>query len=214
MSEAISFIETTERGADQNAWRHGMYARKVLLEGEQRGAFEQLREALVEQWRPRNVTEWMLVDQLAKQHWRLMRAGDAEADKLGQLSSIDPRRPMMAAKTLEAAIGLDVGRDDSSLARLQVFQMRLERSVLRIINQLLTLRKMRRKMGSLRDGRGGKNPAQALARQGDRRIGELENSRNENPAAGREVDGVIDGAVAEAAGQSVDRAVGGEGVWG
>jgi hypothetical protein len=200
MSEAIDFIEAagsdTRREASQNAWRHGMYARKVSLNGEEGAAFAALREALVEQWRPRNVTEWMLVDQLAKQHWRMMRAGDAEADKLGRLSSIDPQRPLLLARTLEAAIGLDVGRDDSSLARLQVFQMRLERSVLRIINQLLALRTARwarqavrrqrdrqGELGGLRELRARKDPAEAQAGQGDAPPSGFEKGRNENRGA-------------------------------
>jgi hypothetical protein len=95
-------------------------------------------------------------------------------------------------------LAYDVGSDDSKMARLQVFQMRLERSVLRIINQLLALRKarwarqaVRRQrdrqqgdLGGLRELRARKNPAEAQAGQGDAPPSGFENGRNENSGSG------------------------------
>lgn len=143
---------------DSNAWKHGMYARKVLIPVEDQCGFDALRDALVAEWRPRSVTAWMLVDYLAKLQWRLMRAGEAETQRLFKLTTMrGVTCTLTATATPEAALAWDASRADSSMHRLQIFQMRLERSVHRVIGQLLVLRKMR---GKLRGKRGdsGRNP--------------------------------------------------------
>lgn len=136
-----------------NAWRNGMYARQVTVREEEREDFEQLREAMVEQWRPKNVSMWLLVDQLARLHWRLMRAGEAETLKLDQLHEKRDYLPYVdKTRTThfctEHAMADDVGGSDSKLARLQLYQLRLERSIHRTIALLITLRKSRVKQGN------------------------------------------------------------------
>ena len=148
----------------QNAWRHGMYARRIVVPAEDRESFEQLREALIDEWRPRSVTAWMLVDHLAKLQWRLMRAGEAEADRLQRLQTqpgVAPSAGVLASA--EAALAWDAGRAGSSLQRIQLFQMRLERSVHRVIGQLITLRKYRGKRGNPGRNRAREKPAEPVA---------------------------------------------------
>ncbi|MDB5328076.1 MAG: hypothetical protein JWM57_3645 [Phycisphaerales bacterium] len=106
-----------------NAWRNGMYARQVTVRDEEREDFEQLREAMVEQWRPKNVSMWLLVDQLARLQWRLMRAGEAETLKLDQLHEQvkhyhTAQKTIMTQLSTEHAVAEDVGRSDSTLTRL------------------------------------------------------------------------------------------------
>ena len=137
-----------------NAWRNGMYARQVTVREEEREDFEQLREAMVDQWRPKNVSMWLLVDQLARLQWRLMRAGEAETLQLEELHErTEYLRYADTTRTTqlptERAMANDVGGSDSKLARLQVYQMRLERSIHRTIALLITLRKSRVKQGNL-----------------------------------------------------------------
>ena len=137
-----------------HAWRHGMYARKVLVPAEDLPGFEALRDALVAEWRPRSVTAWMLVDHLAKLQWRLMRAGEAEAERLTTLmSQRGITFPVGGTATPEGALAWDAGRQSSTLQRIQLCQMRLERSVHLVIGQLIVLRKLRVKPGGL--GRAG-----------------------------------------------------------
>ena len=151
-----------------NAWKHGMYARKVLLPVEDRAGFEALRDALVDEWRPRSVTAWMLVDHLAKLQWRLMRAGDAETQRLEKLTTMPGVSiPIGSTATPEAALAWDMGRPTSSLQRIQMFQMRLERSVHRVIGQLITLRKYRGKRGRLGRTRAREKSGQPVAGPGD-----------------------------------------------
>ncbi|HEY0008193.1 MAG TPA: hypothetical protein VGB55_05690 [Tepidisphaeraceae bacterium] len=132
-----------------NAWRHGMYARKVLVTSEDETAFVDLRDALVAEWRPNNVTAWMLVDQLAKLQWRLMRAGEAEARHLEKLQRRGLHAAAAPSHPADVAVASDAISHDSGMTRLALFQMRLERSLHRTIAQLITLKKMRRKLGGL-----------------------------------------------------------------
>ena len=137
-----------------NAWRHGLCARQVTVREEEREDFEQLRDAMVEQWRPRNVSAWLLVDQLARLQWRLMRAGEAETEKLADLQTRVRSSPYGPDRSehlsVEKAMADDVGESDSKLARLQLYQMRLERSVQRTLALLMSMRKLRGKRGNLR----------------------------------------------------------------
>ncbi|MGN6505907.1 MAG: hypothetical protein ACTHM6_10125 [Tepidisphaeraceae bacterium] len=167
VTPAADTLLATRPGAT-NAWKHGMYARRVVVPAEDRPGFEALRQALVEEWRPRSVTAWMLVDHLAKLHWRLMRATDAEAERLTRLQSqsgVTTEPGVLAAA--ETALAWDAGRANSSLQRLQMFQMRLERSIHRVITQLITLLMWRGGVGTgLRAGALLKT-AQPAARPGD-----------------------------------------------
>lgn len=145
-------FEIVSGGKTKSAWLHGMYARKLLLDSEQRAAFETLREALAAQWKPRNVTEWMLIDHLSKQQWRLMRAGDAEVKELLDLSSNRWVAKAPSADRAAAALAYSLSERISTQERVQQYQQRLERSILRLIGQLMAFRKARksvRKLGGL-----------------------------------------------------------------
>jgi hypothetical protein len=129
----------------------------------------------------------MLVDQLAKQQWRLMRAGDAEVEKMRTMAA----RPFgvysagAVPDRAVAALAHDFGAADSSFHRTQAYQQRLEKSVLRLINQLLALKKQRRKIGKLRAAGVTQKSAQSSAGPGDAPICENVNGRNEIRAADR-----------------------------
>lgn len=175
MSENI-LDQTSDRRA-ANALKSGVYARKLLVTGEQEAAFGGLREELVADWKPRNVTEWLLVDQIARLQWRLLRAEEAECVRLDIVQKRLPGTGRDRDKPLpaEEALAADLIRPDSGLQRMQVFQMRIERAIHRAISQLVSLRKFRRrKMGKLQQQRARKIPAQP-----DRTPEVIEKERNE-----------------------------------
>ena len=62
-----------------NAHKHGLTAETLTIAGEDAGDFEELRDALIERYRPRCVLEAELVDRLAGLLWRLRRAPAFEA---------------------------------------------------------------------------------------------------------------------------------------
>ncbi len=106
-----------------------------------------LRQSVLDDWRPRNFTERLLVEQIAVAQWKLSRAELAESVCIHSLRYHTPF-PGGPAKPLDPedrTLASDLSRQDSKLQRIQAYQARLERSLHRAISQLLTLRKARRK---------------------------------------------------------------------
>ena len=137
-------------GRAMNAVRHGLHGRRLTVGEEDLAGFEALRTALVEQWRPRNVTAWMLVDHLARLQWRLMRAGESEV-RMVEIAQTNVKpwdggyRGRNVAISAERAVANELSNEKSGLVRVQMVQMRLERSIFRTIAMLMTLRKVRDK---------------------------------------------------------------------
>jgi hypothetical protein len=61
-----------------NALRHGLTSRHVVIEGEDPEAYEALRQELINDWKPADAQEEMLATQIAEGAWRLMRARRVE----------------------------------------------------------------------------------------------------------------------------------------
>jgi hypothetical protein len=62
-----------------NAHRHGLTGRNIVIGDEDPKKFDSLRAELWDEWQPRPGMESMLVDRLAGQIWRLLRAPAFEA---------------------------------------------------------------------------------------------------------------------------------------
>ena len=72
----------TEQGkasSSQNAFKHGLYSKALLIPGEDRADFEALRADLAAEHRPLGVTEELLVDEIAQHYWRMKRYRALEA---------------------------------------------------------------------------------------------------------------------------------------
>jgi hypothetical protein len=67
-----------------NALRHGLRARSLLLPGENIEELHQLCAGLQADWRPRNHTEQLLVEQMAVAYWKLARLEVGERSILRQ----------------------------------------------------------------------------------------------------------------------------------
>ncbi|MDB5325585.1 MAG: hypothetical protein JWM57_1154 [Phycisphaerales bacterium] len=130
-----------------------MYARKIAVGDEEFAGFEALRAALTEQYRPRSTIAWMLVDRLARLQWKLMRAEESEvhvihAAQTRYRSYYDGgEHERTRALPVDEAIAQELRDDKSGLPKLQLFQMRLERSIFRTIGLLKDLRKSRANLG-------------------------------------------------------------------
>ena len=61
-----------------NAVRTGVYARTIILPGENAASYEKIRAAVFSELRPQGVIERMLADQIAADIWRLRRIDKAE----------------------------------------------------------------------------------------------------------------------------------------
>jgi len=66
--------------SSQNAFKHGLYAKSLLIPGEDRADFEALRADLAAEHRPLGVTEELLVDEIAQHYWRMKRYRGLETE--------------------------------------------------------------------------------------------------------------------------------------
>jgi hypothetical protein len=75
----------TEQGkaaSSQNARKHSLTSKQVVIKGESIEEFEDLKRSLYADHKPANTTEQLLVNEIAENYWRLMRARRAEAEYL------------------------------------------------------------------------------------------------------------------------------------
>ena len=78
--------------ASRNAIRHGLTGTQIVIPGEDASAYERLRQGLHESYRPADEAELILVDQIAANAWRLMRAQRVETAFLAKLPKA-PKTP-------------------------------------------------------------------------------------------------------------------------
>jgi hypothetical protein len=85
LNAALSTGPTSEAGkaaASYNALKHGLYARDVVLPGEDRAEYDAMLAELTEEFAPKGRYETTLVRRLADIWWRLGRASAVEAGLL------------------------------------------------------------------------------------------------------------------------------------
>ena len=59
--------------SSRNSFKHGLHSQKMVMEGEDPAELDALRGDLLAQHQPGNVTEELLVNEMADQYWRLRR---------------------------------------------------------------------------------------------------------------------------------------------
>ena len=73
---------STQEGKDrssQNAIKHGLLSKAVIVEGETMDAYEVFRETVFDDMQPKGAMEVLLVEKIINYAWRLRRAVQAEA---------------------------------------------------------------------------------------------------------------------------------------
>jgi hypothetical protein len=131
-----------------NAMKHALSSRHVVLEDESASDYEQLRAALTSDYRPASSIESLLVDQIAQQSWRLARCRTVETATYNA-----HRLPYRApSDTTEAYVS---DNQDERLAstfhnhvaefdNLRRHEAAIERAYYRAIKQLEAIQKERR----------------------------------------------------------------------
>jgi hypothetical protein len=122
--------------SSQNAIRHGMFAKCVILTIENAAAFQDLLEGYYDRFRPRDEVERGLVDEMVAASWRLRRAFTIEMNML--------EKDMSARPTLSRIDCLTTSFGDLAgtpkLAVLHRYQNRLHLIHSRAIRDLAALR--------------------------------------------------------------------------
>ena len=121
--------------SSRNATRHGLTGTQIVMPGENAAAYEELRQGLHHSHNPANEAEHILVDQIAANAWRLMRAQRVETAFLARLAegSEDP----------DAAIALAFLEKPKEVARIHRYVSAAQNAYYKAISQLSRLQKER-----------------------------------------------------------------------
>ena len=123
--------------SSQNATRHGLTSRHIVLPGEDPAEYDALRDSLVKHYRPANETERTLVEEVAAGSWRLSRARRHETAILKKLICDGSDNP-------EESFALLFVEQPKQVERLLRYITTIERSYYRALNKLQTLQNIRK----------------------------------------------------------------------
>ena len=121
--------------ASRNATRHGLTGTQIVMPGEDPAAYEDLRQGLHDSHQPANEAERILVDQIAANAWRLMRAQRVETAFLAKLTE--------GAKDPDAALAAAFLEKPKELARMHRYVAAAQNAYYKAITQLTKLQKER-----------------------------------------------------------------------
>jgi hypothetical protein len=124
-----------KRAASRNAIRHGLTGTQIVMPGEDPAAYEDLRQGLHDSHQPANEAERILVDQIAANAWRLMRAQRVETAFLAKLTE--------GAKDPDAALAEAFLEKPKELARMHRYVAAAQNAYYKAITQLTKLQKER-----------------------------------------------------------------------
>jgi hypothetical protein len=124
-----------KQAAGRNAIRHGLTGTQIVMPGEDASAYEELRQGLHESYRPAGEAELILVDQIAANAWRLMRAQRVETAFLTKLTE--------GAKDPDAALAEAFLEKPKEVARMHRYVAAAQSAYYKAITQLSKLQKER-----------------------------------------------------------------------
>jgi hypothetical protein len=78
--------DTGKQSSSRNATRHGLTSTQIVIPGEAQSAYEELLRGMHQSYAPVNAAERVLVDQIAANVWRLMRAQGVETAFFAKLT--------------------------------------------------------------------------------------------------------------------------------
>ena len=120
-----------------NALRHGLASAKVLLSHEDPAAFDELKNSLLDEYRPTSTVEHELVSLLANATWRLKRAQRVEDLYMEQI--------LGEASSDEALAALISSTNDQGFAKIERYRAQAERAFYRALNEVRRAQDARRK---------------------------------------------------------------------
>src|SRR5215217_4053780 len=143
--------EPGKEAVRQNAIRHGLATKRhVVLRGEDQSFYDELLNALVDDYSPANTQEEMLVHQISEHHWRLIRARNMETagfeinlDAFARKYDEDPKK--LTPLNHAAALAGGLAHYDDTVSKVARYETAAERSYYRAIRELAKLQKDRKR---------------------------------------------------------------------
>ena len=120
-----------------NALRHGLTSKHVVIDGEDPAEYQALRRDLLNELRPATAHEAQLVTEIAESSWRLLRARRIEI-LLFESNMQDGPDP-------DAALAASFHANNREFDKLRRYTTTIERSYYRAITELRKLQKQRKK---------------------------------------------------------------------
>jgi hypothetical protein len=120
----------------QNALRHGLLAKQLLIGNESAANFQALFDILVHRFAPVDDFELSMIEELASAYWRLRRAWCVETEMLETSMEKQPSRRQIA----RMAAAFDELAADNRLNLLHRYETRLHRMYQRALQNLILLR--------------------------------------------------------------------------
>jgi hypothetical protein len=130
---------STSEGKDrssQNAIKHGLLSKAVIVEGETFEAFDLFRETIFDDMQPKGAMETLLVEKIINYAWRLRRAVQAEAIFL-QAGLVNRWNP----KTLDSFF---CGNDAKKINNISRYETTIEKHFYRSLKELRDIQAIRR----------------------------------------------------------------------
>ena len=121
--------------ASRNSLRHGLTGAQIVIPGEDASAYEELRQGLHHSHKPATEAERILVDQIAANAWRLMRAQRVETAFLAKL--------VEGAGDPDVAIAVAFLEKPRELARMHRYVTTAQNAYFKAIAHLAKLQKER-----------------------------------------------------------------------
>jgi hypothetical protein len=143
--------ESGKLASSRNSLRHGLTAKQIVIPGEDPAEFDTLRQELHEDYTPANTAEATLVDHIAEHTWRLQRARRAEAAMFERL---------MRDNETDRAIAAALVDPHGDLEKIRRYEVTIERSYYRAIEQLRKMQKERRAQAEAESGFVSQSPGE------------------------------------------------------
>lgn len=127
--------DTGKQTSSLNAIRHGLTSTQIVIPGEDQSAYEELLRGMHQSYAPANEAERVLVDQIAANAWRLMRAQRVETAFFAKLTE--------GAKDPTAALAAAFLEKPKEMSRIHRYVASAQSAYYKAITQLAKLQKER-----------------------------------------------------------------------
>jgi hypothetical protein len=127
--------DTGKQTSSRNAIRQGLTSTQIVIPGEDQSAYEELLRGMHQSYAPVNAAERVLVDQIAANAWRLMRAQRVETAFFAKLTE--------GAGDSSVALATAFLEKPKEMARIHRYVASAQSAYYKAITQLAKLRKER-----------------------------------------------------------------------
>ena len=127
--------DTGKQTSSRNAIRQGLTSTQIVIPGEDQSAYEELLRGMHQSYTPVNAAERVLVDQIAANAWRLMRAQRVETAFFAKLTE--------GAGDSSVALATAFLEKPKEMARIHRYVASAQSAYYKAITQLAKLRKER-----------------------------------------------------------------------